>query len=855
MKSNRAQKGGSGPKDLGAGLKYSHQSQNINVFEEGVEFLPANNSRKVEKRGPKRWIVLLALVIFFILLSLMVGILVWHFNYQNVRVQKIFNGYLRITNENFIDAYENSNSTEFAHLANKVKEALKVLYNGIPALGPFYKESGITAFSEGSVIAYYWSEFSVPQYKAEEVERAISKEYVLSLPPRSRALQSFNVASIVAFPTDARTLQTTRDNSCSFSLHARADEVTRFTTPGFPDSPYPARARCQWALRGDVGLILSLTFHTFDVAPCDDVGSDVVMVYDSLSPVEPRAVVQLCGTYPPSYNLTFLSSQNVMLVTLITNTVRRHPGFKAEFFQLSKMTECGGRLTGVQGTFSTPYYPGHYPPNIDCTWDIEVPTDQNVKVRFKLFYLVEPHKTLGTCTKDYVEINGEKFCGEKPQFVVSSNSNKITVHFHSDESYTDTGFFAEYLSYDSSDPCPGMFTCKSGRCINNTLRCDGWADCTDFSDELQCVCNSTFQFTCKNEFCKPLFWVCDGLNDCGDNSDELQCSCPDGNFRCGNGKCIPESQKCDKQNNCGDWSDEAECDSVSTIPCTKYTYKCLNGLCLSKRNPECDGKKDCSDGSDEKNCDCGLRSFSRQARIVGGQNSDEGEWPWQVSLHAEGEGHLCGASLISSTWLVSAAHCFVDDSGIRYSEPTQWKAFLGLHDQSKRSVKGVQERGFKQIIPHAAFNDLTFDYDIAVLELDKPVQFSSVIRPICLPDSSHTFPAGKAIWVTGWGHTKEGGTGALILQKGEIRVINQTTCESLLPNQVTPRMMCVGFLNGGVDACQGDSGGPLSSVENDGRMFLAGVVSWGDGCARRNKPGVYTRIPILRDWIKEQTGV
>lgn len=127
------------------------------------------------------------------------------------------------------------------------------------------------------------------------------------------------------------------------------------------------------------------------------------------------------------------------------------------------------------------------------------------------------------------------------------------------------------------------------------------------------------------------------------------------------------------------------------------------------------------------------------------------------------------------------------------------------------------------------------------------------------------------------------GTTALILQKGEIRVINQTTCEKLLPQQITPRMMCVGYLSGGVDACQvgplggrggagpvawegacscrglvsaqGDSGGPLSSVEEDGRIFQAGVVSWGDGCAQRDKPGVYTRLPVFRDWIKEQTGV
>lgn len=241
--------------------------------------------------------------------------------------------------------------------------------------------------------------------------------------------------------------------------------------------------------------------------------------------------------------------------------------------------------------------------------------------------------------------------------------------------------------------------------------------------------------------------------------------------------------------------------------------------------------------------------------MVGGTNADEGEWPWQVSLHVQSQGHVCGASIISPNWMVSAAHCFIDERDFRYSDHKMWTAYLGLHDQSKRSATGVQELGLKRIITHPFFNDFTFDYDIAVLELEKPAEYSSTVRPICLPESSHTFPAGKAIWVTGWGHTQEGGTSALILQKGEIRVINQTTCESLLPQQITPRMMCVGYLSGGVDACQGDSGGPLSSVEADGRIFQAGVVSWGDGCAQRDKPGVYTRISEFRDWIKEQTGV
>lgn len=856
MKSNRARPGGTaGTKDFGAGLKYSSRPESMNGFEEGVEFLPANNAKKVEKRGPKRWLVLGGVLVGCLLLALTAGLLVWYFQYQNVRVQKVFNGYLRITNENFVDAYENSSSPEFANLASKVKDALKLLYSRTPELGPYHKESAVTAFSEGSVIAYYWSEFSVPKSLVQEVEREMAKERVITLPPRARSLKNFVVTSVVAFPTDPRTVQTAKDNSCSFSLHAQGSEPLRFTTPGFPDSPYPAHARCLWTLRGDADHVLSLTFRSFDLASCNISSRDMVTVYDTLSPVQPHALVQLCGSYPPSYNLTFLSSQNVLLVTLITNTDRRHPGFEAMFFQLPKMHSCGGSLRGPRGNFSSPYYPGHYPPNINCTWDIEVPSNRNVKVLFKLFYLVEPDVPLLTCTKDYVEINGERYCGEKPQFVVASQTNKITVHFHSDQSYTDTGFLAEYVSYDSNNPCPGKFMCKTGRCIERELRCDGWADCTDMSDEKHCKCNATYQFTCKNQFCKPLYWLCDNVNDCGDNSDELECSCPEESFKCASGKCVPQSQKCDGKDDCGDGSDEATCSKVLAVSCTDHNYRCQNGICLSKSNPECDGETDCSDGSDEENCDCGKRSFTRQARVVGGENADEGEWPWQVSLHGESQGHLCGASLISPNWLVSAAHCFQDESGIKYSDPKLWTAYLGLHDQTKRKASGVQELKIKRIISHPSFNDFTFDYDIALLELAKKAELSNTVSPICLPDATHDFPTGKAIWVTGWGLTKQGGSAAVVLQKGEIRVINQTTCEKLLPQQITPRMMCVGYLSGGVDACQGDSGGPLSSVEADGRIFQAGVVSWGEGCAQRDKPGVYTRLPVLRAWIKEQTGV
>uniref|UniRef100_A0A3Q3FMJ3 Peptidase S1 domain-containing protein n=1 Tax=Labrus bergylta TaxID=56723 RepID=A0A3Q3FMJ3_9LABR len=231
--------------------------------------------------------------------------------------------------------------------------------------------------------------------------------------------------------------------------------------------------------------------------------------------------------------------------------------------------------------------------------------------------------------------------------------------------------------------------------------------------------------------------------------------------------------------------------------------------------------------------DCGTRPY-RSSRIVGGQASREGEWPWQVSLHIKGQGHTCGASVLSNRWLITAAHC-VQDNGPN-NQTSEWTV----------------RRNIQQIIAHPDYNFLTYDNDIALMELDSNVTLNQNIWPICLPSPTYDFPAGLAAWITGWGATREGGgfTHSLL----EVRIINSTVCKSLMKDDVTDRMLCAGLLKGGVDACQGDSGGPLSVTGPSGRVFIAGVVSWGDGCARRNKPGVYTRVTKYRNWIKEKSG-
>ncbi|KAG9273306.1 hypothetical protein AMEX_G12416 [Astyanax mexicanus] len=832
---------------MDAGMRYTPKSSDRD-WDQAVTFLPATDSAKLEKKkGPGRVGAILGVVVFACVLALITGLLVWHFHFRkDQKTLKMYNGYMHITSQEFQAAYENPNSTEFQTLAKQVVTQLRDIYSKTPALSKYYVDSTVQAFSQGSVVAYYLSEFHVPASQEAAVDSAISSLENLKY---QRSLQSGSLMfdRVVASAVDPRMLR--KRTIKRFSANTQPNRPILVESPNFPNFPYPSNTLVQWQLKTEPGNVIQLDFQTFYLE--NECKNDFVKVYDSLAAIESRIMAEKCGYYSPNDPLGFISSGNIMLVTLVTNEEGNYPGFRAMATQVARGSQgmsCGGTLKGNSGTFTSPNYPKYYPPNTRCEWTIEVPPNMNVKLIFSKFMMSVGQP--GLCQNDYVQVNEEKLCGSvSANKLVTSSSNKMKVVFYSDGTLVDRGFNATFSSFEPTNPCPDKFLCNNKRCVSHDLRCDGWNDCGDSSDEKGCKCDSSM-ISCRNGMCKPMFWKCDGIDDCGDRTDEMNCaSCKAGELACGNGKCILEKQKCDGRDDCGDKSDEVDC-GPKTV-CTASNYKCKNGECITKQNPECDGEKDCTDESDEDCGDCGKQAF-KFSRVVGGQDAVVGEWPWQVSLHIKNSIHVCGASIISEHWLVTAAHCVQDDAKVRLSQPGSWEAYLGLHTQKQLEV--AQKRYLKRVIPHPNYNEYTFDNDIALMELEQPVTFKDTIRPICLPSSSYNFPAGETVWITGWGATREGGSGAMVLQKAQVRIINSTVCDSLMNGQITSRMTCAGVLSGGVDACQGDSGGPLSS-SNGKRMFLAGVVSWGDGCARRNKPGIYSTVPKFRAWIKEMTGV
>ncbi|KFO28867.1 Transmembrane protease serine 9 [Fukomys damarensis] len=223
--------------------------------------------------------------------------------------------------------------------------------------------------------------------------------------------------------------------------------------------------------------------------------------------------------------------------------------------------------------------------------------------------------------------------------------------------------------------------------------------------------------------------------------------------------------------------------------------------------------------------------------------SGRGEWPWQVSLWLRRREHRCGAVLVAERWLLSAAHCFDV-----YGDPQQWVAFLGTPLLS--GAEGQLER-VARIYKHPFYNLYTLDYDVALLELAGPVRCSRLVHPICLPGPAPRPPEGARCVITGWGSVREGGSMAHQLQKAAVRLLSEQTCRRFYPVQISSRMLCAGFPQGGVDSCSGDAGGPLACREPSGRWVLTGVTSWGYGCGRPHFPGVYTRVAAVRGWISQ----
>uniref|UniRef100_A0A8B9QBA7 Transmembrane protease serine 2 n=1 Tax=Apteryx owenii TaxID=8824 RepID=A0A8B9QBA7_APTOW len=242
---------------------------------------------------------------------------------------------------------------------------------------------------------------------------------------------------------------------------------------------------------------------------------------------------------------------------------------------------------------------------------------------------------------------------------------------------------------------------------------------------------------------------------------------------------------------------------------------------------------------------CGLstKNVNVMSRIVGGSAASLGQWPWQVSLHVQ-DVHICGGSIITPEWIVTAAHCVEG----QYSDPYSWRVYAGILNQKEMIFRAGH--GVRQIISHPDYDTDSKDNDVALMKLETPLILTDNIRPVCLPNPGMVFKPNQQCWISGWGAEYQGGKTSDNLNYALVPLIERSRCNSIYiyNGMILPTMICAGFLGGGIDSCQGDSGGPLVTNKNS-LWWLVGDTSWGTGCASPNRPGVYGNMTVFTDWI------
>ncbi|XP_063044651.1 prothrombin [Engraulis encrasicolus] len=255
----------------------------------------------------------------------------------------------------------------------------------------------------------------------------------------------------------------------------------------------------------------------------------------------------------------------------------------------------------------------------------------------------------------------------------------------------------------------------------------------------------------------------------------------------------------------------------------------------------------------------------REQRIVKGIDAEIGSAPWQVMLYKrDPQELLCGASLISNEWVLTAAHCILYPPWNKNFTINDILVRIGKHSRSKYE-RGIEKiAALDKIIVHPKYNwRENLNRDIALLHMRRPIDFTDRIHPICLPTrqvASDLMNVGFKGRVTGWGNLFETWSSTpkahpSVLQQIQLPIADQETCRKSTNIRITDNMFCAGFdpkeSNRG-DACEGDSGGPfVMKSPTDERWYQIGIVSWGEGCDRDGKYGFYTHLFRMRRWMRK----
>ncbi|XP_067898963.1 mannan-binding lectin serine protease 1 isoform X4 [Heterodontus francisci] len=668
-------------------------------------------------------------------------------------------------------------------------------------------------------------------------------------------------------------------------------------SPNYPEG-YPSDLDVTWNITVPTGFRIKLYFMHFDLEPSYLCEYDYVKVAADDDLLETFCGRESTDTEQIPGREFVLTNSNTMTITFRTDfsNEERFTGFEAHYSAVD-IDECVEKLdealfcdhychnyiggfycscrfsyilhsdnrtckvecsdnvfTEKSGVINSPDYPNSYPKSSDCLYRIELEEGFSISLEFADIFDLEDHPDV-PCPYDYLKIKAGMqefgpFCGDESPGRIDTNSSSVQILFHSDDSGDNRGWKIMFTSVGT--PCPVVYPPANGT-IEPVL--DGYS----FKDQVQIRCNIGFKFVkggdeveaYQIECEKSGMWsssipTCKAI-DCG-----IPRSLQDGfiTFYTKDNLTLFGSQI------------EYSCFAIFYRMETELnsTYTCMeNGFWV---NDEL--------GTDLPICqpECGRPRTQRssiQPKIAQGRVVSKGSSPWIAMLSKNGI-PFCGGSLVGDKWIITAAHCLhppydPDIPNLSNSDLINITSFKVILGRQKTLRKEGTEQVFraKRIICHRSYNSSTFEFDIALLELPRKVTITDYVMPICLPENSiPTLHPGDMVIVSGWGKQFLHSIPETLMEI-EIPIADHDKCKNVyaqLGRQVTDDMICAGLKQGGSDACQGDSGGPMVALDKkSNRWFLAGTVSWGDGCGEDNRYGVYSDVKKSLKWIKNVTNV
>ncbi|XP_071805393.1 mannan-binding lectin serine protease 1-like [Asterias amurensis] len=644
--------------------------------------------------------------------------------------------------------------------------------------------------------------------------------------------------------------------------------------------PYPDNLNVRWEINVKAGHRVKLYFIEFDLEPgTKGCNADYVLVLSGNN-----TLGKFCGRETPDVSLTSLSNNMVVVFHSDYSTPKRHTGFDAHYVaedinecmdgtdecehfchngigsfycscqfgytldqdQKTCTVHCSGNvIESPSGVITSPGYPYSYPRQSECDWLIRAEAGYVISLTFEDFD-VESHSDT-KCPYDALRIKQDKrtlgpFCGNMksdwPQEIQADEL--IKIFFVSDKSGLNRGFRARFRSLGK--PCEEIEGPTNGAMslLNNTVGNEALFSCDEgyrLVGQASRTCLKSGKWSGNGTTCEVV-------------------RCPRLQRRVNHGR-ITMSQDPPIYDSSASYS----CDSFYELNSLEVVRVCQSDGTWSGEEPKCIPI-------------CGKSSITprgrTRSRIIGGKEAREGSWPWVVKIEARSKtyrvNNLCGGSLISENWVLTAAHCVTATKIILkglYGQKLPADSItisLGIHAFNGSNI----ERGVIEVFRAPSYDTALFDGDVALLLLDSPVVLTRQIRPLCIPDDETfsndefsefvTLEDTEAIAV-GWGTTGRTSRSET-LQEVYLPLVNLETCNDAMRSPVTVDMLCAGLADGGRDTCYGDSGGPLMLKASNERYYAYGITSWGEGnCAQQGKYGVYSRVGNFADWIREVTQI